>query len=369
MNLRCIFIVPIMLLASVVSADPFRSYHIGNSLTSQTYSHIGYSLEQLTDSRNIDIAVGFHIRCGSQLNVTYNNPNEVCVGPTPPYGVFTNALPNYTWDAITLQPYGDPMNAGISAANGMINLSLQNPSNQAAKIYVMEMWPQGESSDSYATRWNRNYDESIDDYESRWSKQYFLDFTQNLKASNPAKKVGMVLSGEVLYQFDLLAKQGAITGFNSVSQLYGDPYHVTQDGSYLSRLTLFATLYHTSPVGLPVPSNVTFTSEDVKQLQELVWQVVTSNSNLSLVIASDANRDLRVDTLDFNVMANFFGTNTYLNSQGDFSGDGLVNSVDFNLLVSQFGMTNSIQASVVPEPTVLCGFIVIFSLMSHRRFR
>jgi hypothetical protein len=55
------------------------------------------------------------------------------------------------------------------------------------------------------------------------------------------------------------------------------------------------------------------------------------------VLAGDANRDMRVDSDDFNIVATSFGTlgNSFID--GDFSYDGLVNSDDFNILATNFG--------------------------------
>jgi hypothetical protein len=356
-------------LASSAVGQTFRSYHVGNSLTGQTLGNAGFQIDDLTSARGINAVWGYHIRCGSQLNQVYADPTGVCTPSVEPYGTFGNALPNYVWDAVTLQPYGDPMPAGRSAANNLINVALQQSANSSASFYIMEMWPQGESSDSYATRWNRAYNETIDDPESRWSKQYFMDFTQHLRQDRPDLKVGMVLSGEVIFKFDQLAQQGQISGYTSASQLYVDPYHLSTNGNYLSRLTLFATQHHTSPVGLPVPSNVTFSPEDVLQLQQTVWETVTTNASLSLVLAADANRDLKVSSTDFNLLAGNFGASTYLNRQGDFDGNGQVNSLDFNVLSAQYG-TSLISApapgSVVPEPSFVI-FLPAMLLIIRRR--
>lgn len=356
-------------LSSSALGQTFRSYHVGNSLTAQTLGHAGFEIAEFTSARGINASWGYHIRCGSQLTQIYADPTGTCTAPVEPYSYFGNALPNYIWDAVTLQPYGDPMPTGRSAANNLINLALQQPANANANFYVMAMWPQGESGDSYATRWNRAYNETIDDPESRWSKQYFVSFTQHLRQDQPDRKIGLVLSGEVVSQFDQLAQQGKISGFTSASQLYIDPYHLSTNGSYLSRLTLFATMHHTSPVGLPVPSNVTFTPEDILELQQMVWETVTTNASLSLVLAADANRDLKVSSTDFNLLAGNFGASTYLNRQGDFDGNGQVNSLDFNVLSAQYG-TSLISApapgSVVPEPSFAI-FLPAMLLIIRRR--
>jgi hypothetical protein len=57
------------------------------------------------------------------------------------------------------------------------------------------------------------------------------------------------------------------------------------------------------------------------------------------VLAGDANRDRRVDLLDFNMLASNFGQPNRTFSQGDFNYDGTVNLSDFNILASHFGQS------------------------------
>jgi len=56
-------------------------------------------------------------------------------------------------------------------------------------------------------------------------------------------------------------------------------------------------------------------------------------------LIADANRDRKVDTLDFNLLAANFGGSSKIFSQGNFNYDvaGLVDSEDFNLFISQYG--------------------------------
>jgi ELWxxDGT repeat protein len=60
---------------------------------------------------------------------------------------------------------------------------------------------------------------------------------------------------------------------------------------------------------------------------------------LRYTIASDANFDGVVDTLDFNALAANFGGTGKRWSQADFNYDGMVNTLDFNSLAAQFGKT------------------------------
>ena len=57
------------------------------------------------------------------------------------------------------------------------------------------------------------------------------------------------------------------------------------------------------------------------------------------IFGGDANRDERIDSLDFNALAANFGFTGRTFSQGDFSCDGKVDTIDFNILATNFGTT------------------------------
>jgi hypothetical protein len=90
-------------------------------------------------------------------------------------------------------------------------------------------------------------------------------------------------------------------------------------------------------------------------------------------LAGDANMDGTVNGLDFNALANGFGTSAKWTS-GDFDYSGSVDSSDFALLAENYGMTIGSAAavpsaslgSVVPEPTSI-GVIGLAALAFRRR--
>jgi len=55
------------------------------------------------------------------------------------------------------------------------------------------------------------------------------------------------------------------------------------------------------------------------------------------VFTADANRDRKVDTQDFNLLAANFGGSSKVFSQGDFNYSGAIDSTDFDVLVTQYG--------------------------------
>jgi hypothetical protein len=65
---------------------------------------------------------------------------------------------------------------------------------------------------------------------------------------------------------------------------------------------------------------------------------------LRLVGNGDANLDGSVNLVDFNRLANNFGTSNRVWSDGDFNYDGNVNLIDFNLLARNFGASFAAEA-------------------------
>jgi len=85
--------------------------------------------------------------------------------------------------------------------------------------------------------------------------------------------------------------------------------------------------------------------------------LIGSSSMDFYILPGDANRDRKVDTLDFNILAEGFGAAAgKVFSTGDFSLDSAIDSVDFGVLLSHYGMTVPIPsaplAALVPAPSL-----------------
>ncbi|MEM8496095.1 MAG: choice-of-anchor tandem repeat NxxGxxAF-containing protein [Planctomycetota bacterium] len=95
--------------------------------------------------------------------------------------------------------------------------------------------------------------------------------------------------------------------------------------------------------------------------------VFVSNLVASLTLPGDANADGVVDLLDFDVLAQNFGSRTGNGSaEGDFNLDGTVDLLDFDILARNFG--SSIPATV-PEPASAAVLALACPLVTRRRRR
>ena len=112
-----------------------------------------------------------------------------------------------------------------------------------------------------------------------------------LAYTDPPKPIYIVPVGQVLAEVARRIESGNLPGLDSVEDLFArnedgtlDPIHVGPLGNYISALTHFAVLYHSTPVGLP--AQVALYDEDrlvrfdpalAETVQRIVWDVVRND--------------------------------------------------------------------------------------------
>ena len=246
------------------------TYAIGNSLTrglSVGNGTTGNRLQQLFADGGIDYTYGTQLGAGFRLyqhldqqagggsgSASFNNENSV---GAPAFGDYDNALRNFDFDALILQPFMHPIDAepGPSAApdrrfvigarqatNAFIDYArglppqiqnsgryvppggtgrydLDNPNSNfsTGNFYIYETWPgvgdiyDDSQSDTYADYWDQPYTSGTDALPSRDS---FDDLIGFVNADNPDldTPVRVIPVGEVLYELDLAIRDGALPG-------------------------------------------------------------------------------------------------------------------------------------------------------------
>jgi len=276
-----------------------RLYMMGNSMTDQ----VKYAaFDELATSRGHDHIWGRQTILGSPISTIWQNPSS---GFTQaPYNQYGNALRNYTWDAITLNPTDRDMyqadgQGDIANALNLINLARQKSPN--VQPFILQRTPRrGINPDGsfagidYPTRYNRAY--NYGDNLSVFARDYFNELVGELRREQAAgsKPVKLIPVGDVMYEVDARIKRGEIPGLSSINQIYSDQSHFTNFGTYITGLTFFATIYGENPNGLGVPASYggsnSIPTAMRNALQDAVWDVVTRTPYTGVTRAGDPNR-------------------------------------------------------------------------------
>lgn len=364
-----------------------RAYHIGNSVT-DTLRYNGVT--KLAQQDGNVYTFGKHISPGTTLSRIWNSTSTTSAQySVSPFGTYRNALRNYAWDAVTLQPFDSAL-LGTSGDLQMFKnfINYTTPKSPNAQFYVYSRWPRktknsaGQLVIDYQKKWVQtyNYDTttSTSKYENE-TKGYFVRLLNRINAEKPAalkKKVLMVPVGDVMFEVDKRMRAGRIPGYSNIGQLYTDHIHLNHAGSYIVGLTFYSTMYRDNPIGSAVPSNwneARLTSTQKRQFQEAVWSVVSTHP-YSGVTQGDTSLDGTLDAADVTMIQANFNTPAELVSQGDANTDGVVDIRDFVLLASSFNTTSAPVAmmsrapSAVPEPTALAA-VALVGLAAVRRTR
>jgi hypothetical protein len=281
-----------------------RAYHVGNSVTDTiTYT----SFRTMVQAGGDAYTYGRQTISGTPLSGIWANPNRGFT--TSPYGSYANALPNYEWDVVTLQPFDRMMfgfaDSDIYAIRQFMDLTLTNPANADTQFYVYSRWPRREEITNadgtksypafdYQKMWDRSYTHLNwgNTYETRntnETRDYFQRLLGMVRDQYPTlqKKPLMVPVGDVLYELDKRLRTGTIPELTDVSGMYVDAIHFGDLGRFVVGSTFYSTLYEAAPHGL---SSASYRSTQahpgqaakldvtdarfVALVQDVVWDVV-----------------------------------------------------------------------------------------------
>lgn len=258
-----------------LSASAEAIYYIGNSLTWD--AGLSSRVEPYAGERGHEVTTGHHIRCNQSLDYIWNNPTDVCVSSPAPYGTHGNALPNFEWDVVTLQPFQDVLDGEAGAINRIGQFI--EATEGSPQYYVYSAWMNGANSPSfdYSTRWDR--DASV-------GGTFTRDWFEQLMTGLDGTDVLMIPIGDVLYEVDQRAKAGNLPGLNSARDLYRDDTHLNVTGQNIAAWTVVSTVWRESPMGLSTPQGMS--PELALALQETVWDVVSTHSYTSIPEPSGA---------------------------------------------------------------------------------
>lgn len=262
-------------------------YFIGNSVTDA----INISgLQSISNTTGKTLNWGRHMIPGAPLDWIWDHPNDGF--NEMPYGLYPNALANYTFDAVSFQPFDRRDNEDITAIQNFVNTA--GARKASCQYYIYQRWPRApnnidNASDPSLTAavWNAawtatytgpgNWDNTVE------TRSYFETLTNGFRTSvSGIIKPLMVPVGEVFYQLNLKMAAGQIPGYSKIWNVYSDGIHMNNAGNYIASCAYYATLFKADPRGLSVPSEYgTLSAAFVTAVQETVYDVVSGYKDAS----------------------------------------------------------------------------------------
>ncbi len=270
--IRFAFFAAIALAVVQASAQekPLRVYFVGNSVTDT----INYrALAELSKSRGHDHVWGRHMIPGAPLQWIWQHPKDGF--QEPPFGHYPNALTNFHWDVLSLQPFDrhlDGKDGDLVMAKNFIDLAL--PKSPGLQVFVYARWPRQQKGD-FDTAWLKKYTGGWDN--TNESRDYFERLTLELRKAYPKLTIRMVPVGHVMYEMNQRMKAGEVSGYKQIKEVFADGIHLNNVGSYVVGCTFFATLYKENPKGLPGEPYKVTDPKLAEVIQETVWKVVSTN--------------------------------------------------------------------------------------------
>lgn len=323
---------PIVLFAILLPLQSWgqtTSYHIGNSLT---WDSQPLAMELFGDEFDSPHQSGYHIRNGWSLKSFINDPNEVTIEPVAEFGKYSEALSNFQWDAVTLQPHGaqgSTLQDDVDSILSFIESTRSNPANTNTTFYIYEAWPD-RLGGTYESRWTASLPVEEDPPTEAY-REYFDELYERITQETDAR-IRTIPVGEVIYELDISIGKGLIPGFTSIPQIYRDPLHLDDElGRYLASATTFATLSGTDPSTLYKPPG--FHLAHFFPIAQEVYDPV--NKIIRDVLSADPHSGVYFPNTDFDGNG-IVGSkdlrlweNSYPGLQYDLDKDEMVTGLDF----------------------------------------
>lgn len=256
-----------------MSASATSIYLIGNSLT----DGVNYdALEDLAVANGKTHEWGRHMIPGAPLEWIWDHPDGGF--SENPYGHYPNALNNYSWDFVSLQPFDRRLDSDTEHATNFINLA--KAQNSAVQICIYGRWPNAGSRGDFSTWFDKDYTDGWDG--TNETRDYLETLVDALRAAHtdiPAVK--LIPISEVMYLLDQRMKAGEIPGYSSVFEVYTDGWHMDNVGQYICGLTAYAIMYDEDPVGV-TRAGYTLDATLAGHIEQAVHNVVTTYAHGSI---------------------------------------------------------------------------------------
>ncbi len=290
----------------------FSSYHIGNSLTfdslgnsSSNIQNGPYGIEDIAGFYGIDLTMSMHVDSSQALHSIWNNPNGAggIDAERTPYGNYTNALANYQWDALVLEPYlSQSANLGTDKEAISNFITLANEANSVKTFYVYQVWPRqswGDYTDSWLTP-----SPNEDSYPTRPRREYYENLMEWAYSEYTLQGISVleIPTGEVWNNINIAINSGEITEI-VMREMYRDDLHGSgRLGRYVAAATVFATITKTNISDLIPPEQFSpsyYNPVVYEKINKIIWETVENHYYAGI---SDKNNDGWVDNDDLSVI-------------------------------------------------------------------
>lgn len=304
-------------LGDVAAEAQYSSYHVGNSLTNDSLGNVKQSsnnsgFQEIAGFYGQTQTIGFHIDSGQPLHNIWDNPlgvpgsgdNDLDL-TREPYSGYSNALPNYPWDAVVLEPYYSA-EATLGSDKQML-ANFAGITSGSPWFYIMQVWPQQSWSaqeGNYQAYWDGASIDSDDTF-----TQPRREFYQNLMGDLD-NRYRMIPTGEVFYEIANAIGSGVFPELTGMSAFYRDNVHLSYDlGRYVAAATMYSTMHKQDIRNLVPPSNIfdplVLSLSIANRLNSIIWNVVSGSPYTGI---ADFNDDGYVNSADLSLWQNGYGT-------------------------------------------------------------
>lgn len=277
--------IPVLLLVPHTSAQDLHAFYVGHSLSDGV-------IEMVNSLAAHHPEVGFTFRYqsipGSPLFYNWDAKQRDDYPVNDPFycGFYepSRGLPNGSFTTLVLTESVPRRMANIAdtyqyADSFLVYAKAFNP---ATKVFLYEVWhclesgtPTGCAYDVDTAPWRQRLNDDLPMWHS---------VVDTLNARHPSPEpVCLIPGGQAMAALYDSIQAGNVPGISAIHQLFSDDIHLTDVGKYFVGCVHFATLYGTSPVGLPAQLQSMWggafdppTPEQALVFQRIAWQVAST---------------------------------------------------------------------------------------------
>ncbi|PXA03669.1 hypothetical protein DDZ13_10260 [Coraliomargarita sinensis] len=336
-------------------------YSIGNSHTGDSAILKKQGIYQLAQAMGKPFTHGWHIRCSRGLDYMWNNPNDVCVEPNA-YGLFTDALTNYQWDVLMLQPFDVYTSDAIPENERELQAAIHFEeicADPPGRLFLYTTWASSGAldddvyvPDEFTDLWTEPYAVSSEEVLRR---QGFMNwYYAELKRYCDANEISLTVipGGELIMELEQRIMKGLIPGMDAIDDVFRDYIHMDLAGRYLMAVAICSELYGVAPTDVPLVRYFTggagwgtpVTEAQAEELKKIVDAVMKREpfepENIPVEFATSVEEldDLRQIKIDWSALSGYtyeLKASTDLGSwdsiAGPVVGDGQNESVSVDL--------------------------------------